>query len=65
MLVSMHVCADKYHNLLCLPLIINYVQEWEVATSFDKRYSDLDWVQKEKHWPPRMMLALKKFLANN
>jgi tetratricopeptide (TPR) repeat protein len=37
-------------------------QQWNVATEFDSRYSDVYWVQKEKKWPPKMILALEKFL---
>jgi tetratricopeptide (TPR) repeat protein len=38
-------------------------QQWSIATSFDRRYSDVGWVRKEKGWPPRMVAALEKFLS--
>jgi tetratricopeptide (TPR) repeat protein len=37
-------------------------QQWEVASEFDKRYSDVYWVQKERHWPPKLIQALENFL---
>lgn len=37
--------------------------EFEVATEFDRRYSDAEWVAKERHWPPRAVEALRRFLA--
>ena len=36
--------------------------QWEIAKEFDQRYSDVDWVKKEKHWPPAMQTALCNFL---
>ena len=36
--------------------------QWEIAREFDQRYSDMDWVQREKHWPPAMQTALGNFL---
>ena len=38
-------------------------QQWAVASEFDKRYSDLAWVQRERHWPPKLLQALEKFLT--
>ncbi|GIL92370.1 hypothetical protein Vretimale_19849 [Volvox reticuliferus] len=38
-------------------------EEWNLACLFDTRYSDLVWVQTNKHWPPRMIAALQKFLT--
>ena len=38
-------------------------QQWTVATEFDKRYIDLDWVQRERHWPPKLLASLQKFLS--
>lgn len=38
------------------------MQEWEVATSFDKRYSNMEFVRTAKHWPDRMVSALSHFL---
>eukprot|EP01023_Acetabularia_acetabulum_P069287 TRINITY_DN99_c7_g1_i1.p3 TRINITY_DN99_c7_g1~~TRINITY_DN99_c7_g1_i1.p3 ORF type:complete len:226 (-),score=30.16 TRINITY_DN99_c7_g1_i1:435-1112(-) len=37
-------------------------QQWEIANEFDKRYGDVSWVGKNKHWPPKMLTALNKFL---
>jgi len=36
--------------------------QWEIAREFDQRFSNLDWVKKEKHWPPAMQTALGNFL---
>lgn len=38
-------------------------QEWNLACAFDKRYSDLAWVRTAKHWPPRALDALNRFLT--
>lgn len=38
-------------------------QQWDIATEFDTRYKDPEWVSTEKKWPPKMILALKKFLS--
>lgn len=38
-------------------------QQWTIATEFDSRFSDLEWVAKERHWPPRLMAALQRFLT--
>lgn len=37
-------------------------QQWEIALEFQPRFSDRDWVQQTKHWPPRLMAALDRFL---
>jgi hypothetical protein len=37
--------------------------EFEVAGEFDARYADADWVARERHWPPRAVAALRRFLA--
>lgn len=37
-------------------------EQWDLAMSFDKRYADPGWVERNKSWPPRMMGALEKFL---
>ncbi len=36
--------------------------QWEIAREFDERFSNLDWVKQEKHWPPAMQTALGNFL---
>jgi len=36
--------------------------QWNVASEFDSRYSDVYWVQKERHWPPKLITALENFL---
>jgi tetratricopeptide (TPR) repeat protein len=36
---------------------------WEASQEFDKRFSDVEWVAREKLWPPRLVDALKKFLS--
>jgi len=37
-------------------------EQWAIATGFDRRYADEDWVRTQRRWPPRMMTALQKFL---
>ncbi len=37
-------------------------QQWDVAAEFDSRYSDSAWVAGQKHWPPRLVAALERFL---
>ncbi|GIL91950.1 hypothetical protein Vretifemale_19640 [Volvox reticuliferus] len=44
-------------------LALRAEEEWNLACLFDTRYSDLVWVQTNKHWPPRMIAALQKFLT--
>jgi len=36
--------------------------QWEIAREFDQRFSNLEWVKQEKHWPPAMQTALGNFL---
>lgn len=36
---------------------------WDAATSLDGRWSDTRWVEEEKHWPPKMVAALQRFLT--
>lgn len=38
-------------------------QQWDIAVGFDRRYEDVGWVQENKHWPPRLLEALDKFLS--
>ena len=38
-------------------------QQWAIATGFDKRFADAEWVQRERHWPPRLVEALRRFLT--
>lgn len=38
-------------------------QQWEIAMEFNKSFSDRDWVYRTKHWPPRLMAALDRFLT--
>ncbi|PNW89022.1 hypothetical protein CHLRE_01g055151v5 [Chlamydomonas reinhardtii] len=44
-------------------LALRAEEEWAIACSFDKRYSDPAWVAAAKHWPPRAVAALQRFLA--
>lgn len=37
--------------------------EFEVASEFDSRYGDAAWVERSRHWPPRSVAALRRFLA--
>lgn len=37
--------------------------EFEVASEFDGRFADADWVARERHWPPRAVAALRRFLS--
>lgn len=36
--------------------------QWEIAREFDQRYGDLQWVSKQRRWPPAMQVALANFL---
>lgn len=38
-------------------------QQWEIATGFDSRVADLDYVRSQKHWPPKVVEALSRFLS--
>jgi tetratricopeptide (TPR) repeat protein len=38
-------------------------QQWTVATEFDGRYENPEWVASQRSWPPRMIQALQRFLA--
>jgi hypothetical protein len=38
-------------------------QQWAVATAFDGRWADAEWVRSERKWPPRMVTALQRFLT--
>ncbi|KXZ55421.1 hypothetical protein GPECTOR_3g72 [Gonium pectorale] len=44
-------------------LALRAEEEWNLACLFDKRYSNPDWVRSNKHWPPRMIAALQRFLS--
>lgn len=37
--------------------------EFEVASEFDRRFEDADWVAKNRHWPPKALGALRRFLS--
>ena len=44
------------------PSEISYAEEqFDLASEFDKRYLDIEWVSREKKWPPAMLDALSKF----
>lgn len=44
------------------PSEISYAEEqFDLASEFDKRYMDVEWVSKEKKWPPAMIAALDRF----
>ncbi|KAI3438764.1 hypothetical protein D9Q98_001182 [Chlorella vulgaris] len=36
--------------------------QWEIAMEFNPKFSDPSWVAANKHWPPRLMTALDRFL---
>lgn len=36
--------------------------QWEIAMEFNQRFADAEWVAATKHWPPRLMVALDRFL---
>jgi tetratricopeptide (TPR) repeat protein len=38
---------------------------WVAAVGIDSRYQDLDWVANIRRWPPKMVIALEKFLKLN
>ncbi len=35
---------------------------WVAAVGIDNRYQDIDWVKNIRRWPPKMVVALEKFL---
>jgi tetratricopeptide (TPR) repeat protein len=35
---------------------------WVSVIGLDRRYKDLDWVQRDRRWPPAMVAALQRFL---
>eukprot|EP00803_Ostreobium_quekettii_P000900 evm.model.scf_53EXC.10 EVM.evm.TU.scf_53EXC.10 scf_53EXC:150904-153050(+) len=37
-------------------------EQWDLAMSFDQRYKEPAWVAENKDWPPKMLMALEKFL---
>jgi len=37
--------------------------EFEVASEFDSRFGDAAWVARERHWPPKAVGALRRFLS--
>ena len=66
--VSLRGLAEVHAALAALlyverPLQLSRAEEqWELATAFDKRYNDTQWVDQAKKWPPRMLQALERFL---
>jgi len=38
-------------------------QQWDIALEFDSRYQDISFVRDSKHWPPRLLDALERFLV--
>jgi hypothetical protein len=36
--------------------------QWALASEFDSRFADLGWVAAQRHWPPAMVDALRRFL---
>ena len=38
-------------------------QQWAIAAGFDGRFGDAGWVARERHWPPRLVAALQRFLS--
>jgi tetratricopeptide (TPR) repeat protein len=38
-------------------------QQWEIAMEFNPRFADRQWVADTKHWPPRLLAALDRFLS--
>lgn len=68
-LFNSRVCVLQVHAALAAVLYAERPAErqlaeeqWELATEFDKRYGNIDWVVKEKHWGPRLTGALDRFL---
>jgi hypothetical protein len=37
-------------------------QQFDIAVEFDRRFESADWVQQNRHWPPRLLTALQAFL---
>lgn len=38
-------------------------KQFTLATLLDKRYTDVNWVAENKHWPPSLLQSLQKFLS--
>ncbi|HIK18221.1 MAG TPA: tetratricopeptide repeat protein [Leptolyngbyaceae cyanobacterium M33_DOE_097] len=36
--------------------------QWVSTVGLDTRYKNIDWVENVRHWPPKMVAALRKFL---
>jgi hypothetical protein len=46
------------------PYELNFAEEqYDVAMEFDTRYGSIDFVRDARHWPPRLVAALEKFLS--
>lgn len=65
---SLRGLAEVHAALACMiyaekPREVSYAEEqWDLASEFDTRYSDVQWVAAEKHWPPAMLDALDRFI---
>ncbi|EFN57788.1 hypothetical protein CHLNCDRAFT_143137 [Chlorella variabilis] len=55
--------SDAILQLEDLEVALRGYAEWEIAMEFNKSFSDRDWVYRTKHWPPRLMAALDRFLT--
>lgn len=45
------------------PAEISYAEaQYDLASEFDQRYGNVQWVANEKAWPPAMLAALDKFV---
>ncbi|CAI7931829.1 unnamed protein product [Closterium sp. NIES-54] len=37
-------------------------RQFTIATLLDSRFSNLAWLESERHWPPTLLLHMKRFL---
>lgn len=37
--------------------------QFTIATLMDSRYTDPSWVEANKHWPPSLVTALRRFIS--
>ena len=60
--------AEVHAALACIiyaerPAEVSYAEgQFDLASEFDSRYSNLQWTEREKGWPPAMLAALDRFL---
>ncbi|KAL4425538.1 hypothetical protein ABPG75_009554 [Micractinium tetrahymenae] len=62
MLYQLGRTSDAILQLEDLEVTLRGYAEWEIAMEFNQRFADAQWVAETKHWPPRLMAALDRFL---